>query len=219
LAGSESAQKSRIRAAVLVAHPDDEVLWAGGVILSHPEWDWFIATLCRASDPDRSPRFFRVMERLGAMGKMADLDDGPDQVPLAAGLAAEILQALLPSHEYEIVFTHGPKGEYTRHRRHEETCRAVADLWKAEVFKAKELRLFAYADRGRGTLPTARMDADLQADLDEETWREKYTLITQAYGFDPSSWEARVTPRKEAFWRICGVEDLARIGAGEEPTI
>ena len=43
--------------AVIVAHPDDETLWAGGTILSHPSNKWFIICLCRASDTDRSVRF------------------------------------------------------------------------------------------------------------------------------------------------------------------
>ena len=40
-------------AVVIVAHPDDETLWAGGTILMHPETHWTILTLCRTSDPDR----------------------------------------------------------------------------------------------------------------------------------------------------------------------
>ena len=39
---------SRLRAAVVVAHPDDETLWCGGYILTHPEFLWRIVTLCRA---------------------------------------------------------------------------------------------------------------------------------------------------------------------------
>ena len=42
--------------AVIVAHPDDETLWAGGTILSHPSWQWFIVCLCRGSDKDRGLR-------------------------------------------------------------------------------------------------------------------------------------------------------------------
>ena len=75
----------RPRAAVVVAHPDDETLWCGGYILTHPEFLWRILTLCRAVDPDRAPKFRRVLQRLGAEGDMADLDDGPDQAPLPAG--------------------------------------------------------------------------------------------------------------------------------------
>ena len=59
--------------AVIVAHPDDETLWAGGTILMYPEWDWFVVTLCRANDPDRAPKFHRVLEILHAKGDMGNL--------------------------------------------------------------------------------------------------------------------------------------------------
>src|ERR1039457_2443340 len=32
--------ENRPRAAVVVAHPDDETLWCGGYILAHPEFLW-----------------------------------------------------------------------------------------------------------------------------------------------------------------------------------
>ena len=85
--------KSRT-AAVIVAHPDDETLWTGGMIMMHPAWDWFIITLCRATDPDRSPRFHRVLEILHADGDMADLDDGPGQNPLDENLVKTVIQKL-----------------------------------------------------------------------------------------------------------------------------
>ncbi len=56
------------RVAIIVAHPDDETLWAGGTILSHPEWECFVVSLCRKSDPDRAPKFKKVLEVLGADG-------------------------------------------------------------------------------------------------------------------------------------------------------
>ena len=106
--------------AVIVAHPDDETLWAGGTILSHPSWSWYIVTLCRAGDPDRAPKFFRVLQVLGATGKMADLDDGPDQNPLDESEVQATILSLLPPQHFDLVITHSPTGEYTRHRRHEE---------------------------------------------------------------------------------------------------
>ncbi|KPK81130.1 MAG: hypothetical protein AMS27_15700 [Bacteroides sp. SM23_62_1] len=72
-----------ITAAVIVAHPDDETLWAGGTVLAHPLWDWYIITLCRKSDPDRAPKFYRVLEILGAEGiygikkKSLSVNSGP----------------------------------------------------------------------------------------------------------------------------------------------
>jgi len=115
----------RLRAAVVVAHPDDEILWCGGYILAHPEFDWRIVTLCRESDPDRAPKFRRVLEQLGAVGAMADLDDEPEQLPLANEDVEETILALLAGISYGLILTHGPRGEYTRHLRHEECSQSV----------------------------------------------------------------------------------------------
>ncbi|WP_222539359.1 PIG-L family deacetylase [Pedobacter polysacchareus] len=43
--------------AVIVAHPDDETLWAVGTLLDQPEWELLILCLCRKYDPDRVAEF------------------------------------------------------------------------------------------------------------------------------------------------------------------
>jgi len=103
----------RLRAAVVVAHPDDETLWCGGYILDHPEFNWRIVTLCRASDSDRAPKFRKVLQQLGAEGEMADLDDGPDPMPPPIELVQTTAARLLVDRSYDLVLIHGPQGEYT----------------------------------------------------------------------------------------------------------
>jgi LmbE family N-acetylglucosaminyl deacetylase len=188
-----------VHAAVVVAHPDDEILWGGGLILSHPAWRWWIVTLCRGSDPDRAPKFRRVLEFLGAEGEMADLDDGPGQEALDDGQLCQTVQRLLHGRRFDLVVTHGPRGEYTRHRRHEECCRAVVALWKNGRIHTDELWLFAYEDDGGARLPQVIDGADPRLALDDGVWREKRRLITGLYGFAETSWEARCTPREEGF--------------------
>lgn len=187
------------RVVVLVAHPDDEVLWAGGTLLMNPEWDVFVAGLCRGNDPDRAPKFFRALDALGAEGALADLDDGPGQVPLDPAEVRETLLSLLPETEYDLVLTHGPRGEYTRHRRHEEVCRGALDLWGEGRLRAPEFRLFAYEDGGRTYLPRPAGNAGIRTFLSEALWIHKARLVTGVYGFASDSWEARATPREEAF--------------------
>jgi LmbE family N-acetylglucosaminyl deacetylase len=191
---------TRPRAAVVVAHPDDETLWCGGYILTHPEYRWRIVTLCRAMDADRAPKFRRVLQRFGAEGEMADLDDGPDQAPLPSGLVREAAARLLAGNSYALVLTHGPNGEYTQHRRHTECCRAVVDLWRLGGLDAKRLWLFAYEDGEGAYLPRVCEDSDFRDVLSDEVWCEKRRLITGTYGFSPGSWEAQTTPREEGFW-------------------
>jgi LmbE family N-acetylglucosaminyl deacetylase len=196
----EKQPDTRPRAAVIVAHPDDETLWCGGYVLSHPEFHWRIVTLCRAADSDRAPRFRQVLKHFGVEGEMADLDDGPDQSPLPAKQVQDTAAQLLGGSSYDLVLTHGPKGEYTRHRRHAECCAAVVELWRLGGVDAKRLWLFAYEDGDRAYLPRVRNDADRRDVLADEVWHEKRRLITHVYGFGPNSWEARNTPREEGFW-------------------
>lgn len=196
----EVSSDPRPRAAVVVAHPDDETLWCGGYILTHPEFLWRIVTLCRGVDPDRAPRFRRVLQRLGAEGEMADLDDGPDQTPLPVEQVRETAARLLAGTSYHLILTHGPMGEYTRHRRHEECCRGVVELWRSGRIDTRRMCLFAYEDGGRAYLPRVRGDADRRDILTDAVWLEKRRLITDIYGFQPDSWEARSTPREEGFW-------------------
>jgi LmbE family N-acetylglucosaminyl deacetylase len=187
---------------VFVAHPDDETLWAGGTLLTRNTWSPFVVSACRASDSDRAPKFFKVLEQLGAQGSMADLDDGPEQTPLPDEAIEQALLGALASQAFDRILTHSPLGEYTRHVRHEEVARAVLRLWQSGRLSAPELWLFAYEDDAGRRLPSAIESADVVHELPAEIWARKRLLITDSYGFPAESWEARVTPRREAFFRL-----------------
>lgn len=195
----ETGPLLRRRAAVVVAHPDDETLWCGGFILAHPEFLWRIVTLCRSSDSDRAPKFRQALKRMCAEGEMADLDDGPDQAPLPGGLVRETIAQLLAGLSYNLILTHGPKGEYTRHRRHEECGRSVAALWRSGGIDTRRLWLFDYEDGNGAYLPRVRHDADRREVLADDVWLEKRRLITDVYGFGADTWEARTVPPEEGF--------------------
>jgi len=192
--------KENSECVVIVAHPDDETLWAGGLMLMHPEAKWTVVTICRKSDPDRAPKFFKALERLNAVGFMGDLDDGPEQTSLDNGKVQKTIAELLPLKRFDLIITHSTSGEYTRHLRHEETAKAVLALWNSDRLFADELWTFAYEDGNRKYLPRAIKDADLLVGLNDEIWQEKYDIITRIYGFSQESFEAKTTPKEEAFW-------------------
>ena len=201
---------------VVVAHPDDETLWAGGTLLMHPAWRSSIYTLCRASDADRAPKYYRTLTEYAASGRMADLDDGVAQSPLPASLVEHTIADLLAGNSFDLLMTHGPRGEYTRHQRHVDVHKAITALWESGRIALKELWCFAYTDDNKAHYPRAIADAPLQQMLSQTVWEHKYRIIHEIYGFSAESWEARTTPVREAFWRFTNPEDLAEWLAGKE---
>jgi LmbE family N-acetylglucosaminyl deacetylase len=187
---------------VIVAHPDDETLWAGGMILTHPHWNWFIIGLCRKHDADRAPRFYNALKALKAEGILGDLDDSPDLVTLDEQEVNQAIQDLLPEQSIDLVLTHNPDGEYTRHIRHEEIGKSVIQLWQAGKIKTKKLLVFAYEDNMRKYFPKPIKTASIYTELSKPIWLQKYSIVTDTYGFGKESWEEKTTPTAEAFWQF-----------------
>jgi hypothetical protein len=133
---------------------------------------------------------------------MADLDDGPEQTPLGEALVRETILRLLPHQHFDLLISHSPAGEYTRHLRHEEIGAAVITLWHAGQLSADELWAFAYEDGDKRHLPEPIRTAPHYQVLPERIWRRKHKIITGTYGFAPDSFEASTTPRAEAFWQF-----------------
>lgn len=195
-------ERRKAQIALIVAHPDDETLWAGGTVLISSFHFCFILSLCRGTDRDRAPRFYKAINELGATGRITDLDDGPEQLLLNEALIAETILNNLPSRHFNRIYTHNPLGEYTRHIRHEETGRVVLKLWLSGELQADEILLFAYEDGGKAYLPEPMEKAHIKMKLPEDIWNRKYCIITDIYNFNKESFEARTTPKVEAFWQI-----------------
>jgi len=196
--------------AVIVAHPDDETLWAGGTILCHPSWKWFILCLCRGSDNERAAKFLKTLQILGAEGIMGDLDDGPEQKLLDENELKDTILRLLPPMHFDLIISHNPNGEYTRHVRHEETGRAVIKLWNEGKISANKLWIFAYEDGGKKYYPRPVETATVFRELTEHIWLKKYSIITETYGFEKTSFEAKTTPRAESFWQFTDTDKAER---------
>jgi LmbE family N-acetylglucosaminyl deacetylase len=185
---------------VIVAHPDDETLWAGGTLLMHPDSCWTIVALTHKGDPDRASRFHKAMESYVAKGILGDLDDGPEQKPLRTVDVEDAIMDLLPSHRYDLILTHSLWGEYTRNRRHEEVAKAVMALRDSQRISTGDLWMFAYEDDGGKHLPRPAASSDICIRLPQDTWQRKYEVLTHVYGYAPDSFEARTTPKEETFW-------------------
>ncbi len=104
---------------LLVAHPDDEVLWFGGRVLSFPgDWTIICCSIPR-SDPIRAYKFFDACQVLGAAGRLLPFTE-PDINAEFTNLDAIDLSS------YDEITTHNDVGEYG-HRHHIALNRFVAE--------------------------------------------------------------------------------------------
>lgn len=204
------------KATVIVAHPDDETLWAGGTMLSHPEWKWRIFTLTRRNDPDRSAKFRKVLSFYGASGNMGELHDGPEQEPFdPAELRQAILELLGEDRSQDVLLTHGPEGEYTRHVHHEAVSLSVSDAWLEGKIDSEELWFFAYEDDQGKRLPRPRAGAELFS-FPRDIWEKKQQAVEEIYGFNSDDWEAKANQRAESFFIFKERDKLKRWLAGAD---
>jgi LmbE family N-acetylglucosaminyl deacetylase len=88
---------------VVVAHPDDEVLWGAGLMLRYPHREWtVICCSIPRLDLVRAYKFFASCERLGARGRLLPFCESA----IMAGLKYLDLAG------FDCIVTHNAAGEY-----------------------------------------------------------------------------------------------------------
>jgi len=170
------------RALVVVAHPDDETIWMGGALLRFPGLEWTILSLCRASDDDRRPKFFRVCSHYGATGIITDLDDENKLSKKATlPIIKKYIEEKIGRVKFDYLFTHGANGEYG-HKRHKGAHQAVRDMLKSGALNARQTFFFAYEPVGEHKA-APRKDADIFLKLSPEEFKEKKRIVAEMYGY------------------------------------
>jgi hypothetical protein len=188
----------QMNAAIIVAHPDDEVIWCGGLMLQRPQWHWTVLSLCRADDPDRRPKFEAVCSRLGATGLISNLDDSEILAAIdpAKDIGPRVLD-FLGHRRWNVILTHGDNGEYghLRHRQvHMEVCRLLA----AGALESQILWTFAYDCELDGKCrPSSR--ASMFIPLSSVQLETKKSVIRDCYGYGEDSFEVSACVSPECF--------------------
>lgn len=183
---------------IIVAHPDDETIWAGGLILRNKDkWNTNLVCLCRKYDLDRAPKFEKVCKLLGVNGHISDLDDS-EEGDYKEISSQDIISRVEPfvKGKYDLVITHGANGEYG-HRRHIEVHGAITEMLNDKSLQSKEVLFFAYTKRGEDCYVDS--SANKFISLSNLEWDMKKGLITKIYGFRDGSFEEKSSKNEEAF--------------------
>lgn len=155
---------------MIVAHPDDDMIWGGGHLLDS---GWLVVCLTHGSDSVRSAEF---REAVTASGNTPLILSYPDKVNLRRddwsrvreGISADI-RTVLQLREWETVVTHNPAGEYG-HIHHKMTSALTTEAFSA-VGSGKLLYFGKYWSAAR--LPEAEGDL---TPLPDERLRHKKEL-------------------------------------------
>ena len=175
--------------------------------MSRP-WRTAIVGVGPPADADQARRFEKVCAKLGAKGFLASV--GAEEGPVDGNELAQAILSVMPRPDWDLVITHGPRGESARDGRHVAVSQAVTSLWQTGVLAASGLWMFAYEDGDRAYSPRPRPDAHFRLRLPPTVWRDKQRLLMRDYGFTKDSWEVQVAPREEAFMCFDSPEGLPK---------
>jgi LmbE family N-acetylglucosaminyl deacetylase len=193
-----------MKAVILVAHPDDETIWSGGLILQHPDWDWTVMSLCRADDPDRAPRFKKVCRIYGAKAIITNLDDSSTLQPIdpRTDIGRRIVESIGDT-SWELCVTHGRNGEYG-HLRHREIHAEVLRLVTEDRLRCRKLWTFAYDCDSEASRCFAAPWGEKRIELTTEQLAEKKRIIYEEYGYGNDSFEVKACISPESFHQVEG---------------
>ncbi len=180
---------------VIVAHPDDEIIWMGGTLLMNKDkWNTTIVSLCRKNDPDRAPKFKKVCKILNAKNSISDLEDEKLQ-----GIEnKEIIKRIkkFAGKRWDLLFTHGKNGEYG-HNRHKEIHQAINKMLEKGNLSSENVFFFSYLKKGKSCKPDKKADKKIK--LNKDYFNKKKQIMEKIYGYKKGSVDFNYCKNRETF--------------------
>lgn len=124
----KAIEKSEAKKLMIVAHPDDEMIWGGAHLL---EDKYFVVCITNGNNGVRASEFKKVLKATdddGIILRYPDKTNGErDNWEKVYEKISEDLSKVIKAKEWELVVTHNPNGEYG-HKHHIMTNSMVSDI-------------------------------------------------------------------------------------------
>lgn len=151
---------------VVVAHPDDHLLWIGGTILRFKDWEWHVLSFCNSHNDNFEPKrnlFNSSCSQLGCTKyKALEMRDYQPRELMEVEQSLKMQKEILAfaSREYDLIFTHsiGPNCEYGFHANHVEAREAMYRLINEGLLKTNGIGYFSYKSGGENQPVIADME-------------------------------------------------------------
>jgi len=150
---------------LIVAHPDDEILWGGGNLLAQS--GWFVLCSTHLNDPVRSKEFYNTMSYCNVnQYVMCDVEDTYTDDPLEAdrlydGSSFDKALKNLSHKPWKLVLSHNESGEYG-HEHHRKVHRMVRGYFPGAKFFNPDSKLpVGIIERKRDALLYYRKTQDI----------------------------------------------------------
>ncbi len=131
----EEIEKGEYNKLMIVAHPDDEMLWGGAHLL---DGGYYVVCLTRGYDKVRKAEFEEMLELTGNNGIILSYPDKVftrrDDWYMVMDKIKKDLDQIIEAKDWELIVTHNEAGEYG-HKQHKKTNKIVTQICMEDNYK------------------------------------------------------------------------------------
>lgn len=143
------ADNKKAKKLMIVAHPDDDVIWGGGHLM---DGDYFVVCITNGRNDTRKPEFEKMLEKSGNSGYILEYPDKvagerDDWTNVWDKIESDI-ERIMKCKDWDLIVTHNKDGEYG-HQHHKYTHSIVTEIYDKNSLKTVLFNFGVYYSKAK----------------------------------------------------------------------